>query len=217
MDPEAVRRLQALGYASGSDRGTQGSGPDPKDRRALAAEIARISSGELHGAELERSLRQILKESPNNAFASVRLGYVLANSGRCPEAIGAFTAAMRAGFPGTDAHLGLALCQVRAGTIAAAESTLADAERIESDSPVILANHGIVLSDAGRHQEGASRLERAVAIDPDFHQARFNLARVLARGGRRADAAREATELLSRLPADAPQRAEVQRLLDAVR
>jgi arylsulfatase A-like enzyme len=217
MDPEAVRRLQALGYASGGGRSAQGSRPDPKDRRALAAKLARISSDELHGADLERALRQVLKESPDNAFASVRLGHVLANSGRCSEAIGAFKSAMSAGFPGTDAHLGLALCQVRAGRIADAESTLADAERIEPESPVVLANHGIALSDAGRHQEGATRLERAVALDPDFHQARFNLARVLARAGRRGDAAREATELLSRLPADAPQRAEVQRLLDAVR
>ena len=58
---------------------------------------------------------------------------------------------------------------------------------------------------------------RAVSIDPQFHQARFNLARAYARDGQRAAAAREAQELLSRLPADAPQRAEVQRLLDAVR
>jgi hypothetical protein len=35
--------------------------------------------------------------------------------------------------------------------------------------------------------------------------------------GRRQDAAREATELLRRLPPAAPQRAEVERLLSAVR
>jgi hypothetical protein len=36
-------------------------------------------------------------------------------------------------------------------------------------------------------------------------------------GGRRAEAAREAEELLRRLPAGAPQRPEVERLLSAVR
>ena len=60
-------------------------------------------------------------------------------------------------------------------------------------------------------------LQRALTLDPDFHQARFNLARVFARAGQRADAAREAQDLLTRLPANAPQRSEVQRLLDAVR
>jgi cytochrome c-type biogenesis protein CcmH/NrfG len=75
----------------------------------------------------------------------------------------------------------------------------------------------MLLSDTGRHRDGIELLQRALSIDPQFHQARFNLARVYARDGQRAAAAREAQELLSRLPADAPQRAEVERLLDAVR
>jgi cytochrome c-type biogenesis protein CcmH/NrfG len=56
-----------------------------------------------------------------------------------------------------------------------------------------------------------------VTLDPDFHQARFNLARVYARAGRRADAAATANDLLQRLPAGAPQRSEVERLLAALR
>jgi len=60
-------------------------------------------------------------------------------------------------------------------------------------------------------------LQRALTLDPDFHQARFNLAIAFARAGRRQEAASEATELLKRLPAGAPQRSEVERLLAAVR
>jgi cellulose synthase operon protein C len=81
---------------------------------------------------------------------------------------------------------------------------------------VVLANLGIVLSDGGRAREAPPPLERAVSLDPEFHEARFNLAVAYARAGRRDDAAREAGELLRRLPAAAPQRPEVQRLLDAV-
>ena len=51
----------------------------------------------------------------------------------------------------------------------------------------------------------------------DLHQARFGLAIAYARIGKRAEAAREAQELLRRLPVDAPQRPEVERLLAAVR
>jgi cytochrome c-type biogenesis protein CcmH/NrfG len=109
------------------------------------------------------------------------------------------------------------MCQLAARQPGTAETTLRDALRVEPDSPVVLANLGMLLSDLGRHRDGVELLQRAVAIDPRFHQARFNLARVYARDGRRAAAAREAQELLSRLPAEAPQRAEVQRLLDAVR
>ena len=95
--------------------------------------------------------------------------------------------------------------------------TLLDAERVEPDNPVVFANIGIVLSDMGRHADSITAFQRALTLDPDFHEARFNLARAYARAGQRADAAREAQDLLTRLPAGAPQRAEVQRLLDAVR
>jgi cytochrome c-type biogenesis protein CcmH/NrfG len=49
-----------------------------------------------------------------------------------------------------------------------------------------------------------------------LHEARFNLALAYAKSDRRADAAAAARELLARLPADAPQRSEVERLLRAV-
>ena len=49
-----------------------------------------------------------------------------------------------------------------------------------------------------------------------LHEGRFNLALVYARSGNRAGAQEQAQELLRRLPPDAPQRAEVERLLRAL-
>ncbi len=60
-------------------------------------------------------------------------------------------------------------------------------------------------------------MQRAVTLDSTFDQARFYLAIAFARLGRRDEAAREATTLLRRLPADAPQRAEVIRLIEALK
>ena len=80
-----------------------------------------------------------------------------------------------------------------------------------------MANLGLVLSDSGQPAAAIPHLQRALTIDPELHQARFGLAIAFARTGRAADAAREADELLRRLPADAPQRSEVQRLANAVR
>jgi choline-sulfatase len=215
-DPETQQRLQALGYASGGrDRG--GARPDPKDRRAQAARIAQVTSGELHGAALEQALRAILKEDPENSQANVRLGYVLMNSGRCRDAVPHFSHAIAAGLPGADAYLGLAGCQVAARDVAAAEKTLRNANQSDPDDPIVLANLGIVLSDHGRAGEGLPYLQRAVTLDPDLHQGRFSLAIAYARLGRQGDAAKEAEELLRRLPQDAPQRPEVERLLKAVR
>ncbi len=72
-------------------------------------------------------------------------------------------------------------------------------------------------SDGGQPLAAIPLLERALTLDPDFHEARFNLAIAFARAGRRQEAAAQATELLKRLPATAPQRSEVERLLAAVR
>ncbi len=214
---EASARLQALGYVGGGGGGREATRADPKDRRDLAAAIARITSGELHGEAQERALRAVLVTDPDNPQMNLRLGFVLADTGRCGSAIAHFAKAIARGMPGADPHLGLARCHALARRPDRAAAALRVADRVEPDNPVVLANLGIVLSDAGRLAEGLPSLERAVSLDPDFHEARFNLAVAYARAGRRADAAREAAELLRRLPANAPQRTEVQRLLDAVK
>lgn len=216
-DAEAAQRLQALGYVGAGRRERGGPGADPKDRRELAAAIAHVMSGELRGAELEQALRRILTADRGNPQAHLRLGFALQETGRCTEALSHFSAAIAAGVPGADPYLGLAGCQTAAGDFAGAEKALRTATQLEPGNPVVAANLGIVLSDSGRPADGVAPLERALAMDPDFHQARFNLAIALARTGRKADARREAAELLRRLPPDAPQRAEVQRLIDAVK
>ena len=216
-DPETLARLQALGYASGSKTQSGTARPDPKDRRALAARIAQVTSGELQGAALERALRAILKEDPHNPQAHLRLGYVLLDSNRCGEALPHFTAAIAEHMPSVDAHLGLAGCDAAARRFDAAAATLRQAEQIEPDNPVVIANLGLVLSDAGHPDQSIAPLRRALTLDPDLHQARFGLALALARTNKRAEALEEATELLRRLPGDAPQRAEVERLVNALR
>jgi tetratricopeptide (TPR) repeat protein len=217
-DPESRSRLQALGYTGAGRTAPAGGGrPDPKDRRALAARIAEVTSGELRGEALERALREILKEDPDNPQANVRLGYVLVGRGAYADAAPLFQTAIDAHLPSVDAHLGLAQCQTAQHQPKAAIETLGTAEAIEPDNPVVSANLGLVMSDSGSPRGAIPHLERALTLDPDLHQARFGLAIAYARTGQREQAAREASELLKRLPSDAPQRPEVERLLAAVR
>jgi arylsulfatase A-like enzyme/Tfp pilus assembly protein PilF len=216
-DPEARARLQALGYVSGPKAAPGAARPDPKDRRELAALIAQVTSGELEGTALETTLRRILAADPRNPQAHLRLGYALLDTNRCGEAIPHFRAAIAEHLPSADAHLGLAACDATARRFDAAAAALREAERIEPDNPVVAANLGLVLADAGRSSDAIDPLRRALALDPDLHQARFALALALARTGRRTEAAASAEELLRRLPADAPQRAEVERLLATLR
>ena len=215
-DPETRARLQALGYLSGRTAAGRDR-PDPKDRRDLAAKLAQVASGEVQGPALERALRDILRLDPGNPQANVRLGYILMNGGRCRDAVGRFTAAIDAHLPGTDALLGRAGCEIALKQPAAARATLTRALEVEPDNAVVSANLGLLVSDTGAPGDALSYLQRALTLDPDLHQARFGLAIAYARIGRRPDAAREAEELLRRLPADAPQRDEVRRLLASVR
>jgi arylsulfatase A-like enzyme/cytochrome c-type biogenesis protein CcmH/NrfG len=216
-DREVSARLQSLGYVGAGAAGRDATRADPKDRRELAAAIARITSGELHGQALERELRAVIAGDPDNPQMNMRLGFFLSEGGRCADAVPHFERAIAHGMPGADPHLGLARCHAQARRPDRASAELRAADRAEPGNPVVLANLGIVLSDSGHPADGIAPLERAVALDPDFHEARFNLAVAYARTGRRAESGREAGELLRRLPPGAPQRSEVERLLATVR
>ena len=102
---------------------------------------------------------------------------MLLESNRCPDAVPFLKAAIAAKVPTADAYLGLALCQAAARRLDDAQATLREAERVEPDNPVVLANLGIVLSDAGKFRDAIPSFQRALTLDPNFHEARFNLAR----------------------------------------
>ena len=121
-----------------------------------------------------------------------------------------------AGLPTADIHLGLATCLGQRGDLAGAERALAEARRIEPDNPAVIANLGLLQASKGDFSAAIQSLTRALAVDPALHEARFNLALTYARAGRKTEAAATARDLLTRLPGNAPQRAEVERLLRAV-
>lgn len=213
-DPRA--RLGALGYVQGGGPAS-GPLPDPKDRRALAARVAVITSGELQGDALLAALHAVVKEDPHNGQIQVRLADALAAGGRCGEAERHFAAAIEAHLPSADPYLGLALCQANAGKTVNALATLRASLSAEPGNPVVLANLGLLYGRQAQTDNATTAFRDALAIDPDFHEARFNLALVLARAGRQAEARSETEALLQRLPPGAPQRSEVERLLAALK
>lgn len=213
---DARARLGALGYVAGGPRPATGARPDPKSRRALAARIAQVTSGELQGDALKNALVQILAEDPGNTQAHLRLGAFFSRTGQCTAAMPHLSRVIAQKFPSADPYIILASCAGRSGNMPEAAAALEAADRIEPGNPVVIANLGVLHASTGALDAARTSFERALQIDPALNEARFNLARVYARLGRRADAAREAHELLARLPAGAPQRAEVERLLAAV-
>ena len=148
-DREALGRLQALGYASGSNRGQAVRAPIP--RIVAPPRHACPRSSPVSSRTRRSSLRfgSVLGDDPNNPQANLRLGYVLVESNRCAEAVPFLKAAIAAKMPTADAHLGLAQCQVAARRLDDAAKTLGEAELAEPDNPVVLANLGIVLVRCG--------------------------------------------------------------------
>lgn len=215
---EAAQRLRALGYSAGSaSRNSQSAvRDDPKDRRALAGRLAQVTSGELQGEALVEALEAIVADDPRNGQAHLRLGYARVQAGDCARAEPEFHAAIATGLPSADAYLGLAGCLGARRDFSGAERALNEAARLEPDNPVVRANIGILKGTRGDTDGAIQSLNSALAADPNLHEARFNLALTYARAGRNAEAAKAARELLDRLPPDAPQRPEIERLLKVV-
>jgi choline-sulfatase len=218
LDMAAASRLRALGYVSGGGAETPAAmRPDPKDRREEAARFARIASGEISGQPLREALQAILRDDPGNPQANLRLGWSFLDTGDTRLAEPRFAAAVASRMPSADPYLGLAACQAARGDLRAALATLAAVGPTDRENPLVLANVGVIEAQLNHLDLAVASLSRAVALDPELSEARFDLARVYARANRFDDAERESAELLAQLPADAPQRPEVQRLILAIR
>jgi choline-sulfatase len=216
IDASGLERLRALGYANGPKHDDGAGGIDPKDRRDVAARIAQVTSGELSGQALMTALEEILAIDAGNSQAHLRLGFALLQSDNCPRAEQEFTAAINGGLPSADAHLGLASCLGRRNDLAGAERALNEAQRREPDNPVVAANLGILQAAKGNLPNAIKTLQTALDADPNLHEARFNLALAYAKAGRRSEAVSTARNLLARLPPNAAERGEVERLLKAL-
>lgn len=182
----------------------------------MAARIAQVTSGELHGDELRAALEGIVRDDPRNGQAHLRLGYARMEAGDCAGAERAFHQAAASGLATADVYLGLAACLGDRRDLDGAERALTEARRLEPDNPVITANIGILKATRGDNRGAIDALKAALAAEPNLHEARFNLALAYARAGQRTEAIATARDLLGRVPPGAPQRAEIERLLAAL-
>lgn len=215
--PDVAARLGSLGYISQpASRGPGSARPDPKDRIAVASQLARVTSNEVEGQARIDVLESVLAADPGNPQAHLRLGFAETERNRCDLAVPHFRAALAAGLPSADAGLGLAECLGRVNDLAGAEAALTSALASEPGNPVVTANLGMLTLERGDLAGAVAHLRAAVTLDPELLPARFALARALARSGDRAGALAEARDLLARLSPSAPQRPEVERLITAL-
>lgn len=83
-----------------------------------------------------------------------------------------------------DAHQGLGLCLARQGQLEDGVAALRTARKLRPNDPVILNNLGFALKLVGQSQSAEARelFERAIAVDPGYDRARYNLAQLAAPG-----------------------------------
>lgn len=102
---------------------------------------------------------------------------------KLPEAIRAYEQAVRMRPNSSRALLSLAGVQRASGELALAKETLARAGRGAPASAARLFQSGSVDFDRGHTAEAMEKMEKAVALDPDFSAAHTGLAAILLRAG----------------------------------
>ena len=172
--------------------------PDPKDRIAIASQMAQVTSGEVTGDELGADpASRSCAADPQNPQAHLRLGYAEIDRGRCDRA---------------EPHLRVALAGRRAvggrrpwagrlpgcgvAIVPAPRAALGEARRAEPGNPVVAANLGLLALQNGDFAMAIDRVAaRPCAPIRCCCEARFALARAMAsRGDRAGRAAAEADE-----------------------
>lgn len=171
LDPEARRRIEALGYLAGAapaellvDRTRE----DPKDliefHHAHLAVPPLIVQGEL--AEARRQSEKLLEERPDFTDGHLLLARIAREERRLDDAVRHYERALE----------------------------------LSPDRPGVHADLGVVLALLDRGPEAIEHYRRALALDPDHVEARNNLGNELLKGGRSAEALHEYRRALELRP-----------------
>ncbi|MBI3514252.1 MAG: tetratricopeptide repeat protein [Proteobacteria bacterium] len=156
-------------------------------------------SGDLDGAE--RELREALALAPHDAAAHLYLGITLHRRGRVSAAETALRAALALAPERDDVHLALGWLLHDLGRI---DDALVHSEQavVGTTTPASLLLHGWLLAQRDKPDAAIALLARASALAPNDVVMRCNLATVLARNGRAAEALRVVADGLAAAPGD---------------
>ena len=213
----ARARLHAHGF-DGIEQSSRGRAPDPKDRRELAARIAQVTSGELQGAALVDALEG---DPARRSAATARRTCVSATSCCRPATARAPSRSSRAaisgGLPRRTRISGSPPAWAGAATWPAPSGRSNEARRLEPDNPVVDREPRHPAGRKGNLPGAIESLQRGARRSIPTCTRRASISR--SRTPRPAAGPRPPrprATCSARLPPNAPQRAEVERLLRAV-
>lgn len=132
-------------------------------------------------SEFERAL-ELLKEAdrlaPNSAEILFKLGFVSAKNGADSEAIEYYKASLAADEKSEFAHNAIASLYRKAKEYESARAHLESSLRIDPHNAVTLYNYGNLLVDMNQEEEAIVMYERALAIEPDFQEAKDEIEKI---------------------------------------
>ena len=210
LDPEARRKLTALGYigAGGEPAPTSAADrrADPKDMIGVFNRLRRANHAvrDRQFSEALPILQDVLRENPRNAFAHLVLGSAYLGMEQYRPAIEQYRHYLELVPSSAYAHQWIAICHVRLNEQDEALSEAAAALAIDprfADSRVL---RGGILASRGQYDAAVAELRGAIETDPEKPMIRLDLAKVLAEAGRSDEARAEYEALLSRQPDYAP-------------
>ncbi|MCP3982429.1 MAG: tetratricopeptide repeat protein [bacterium] len=165
----------------------------PKD--LTTQEKVRMAESMLRAGRMHEALEQLheaVEEEPENARLHNHYGSICFRAGRYAEAAEAFEKALELDPYLTDARNYLGAVYNELGRPAEAETQWREALKdpaFPTPEKVFL-NLGALYAQQGRDDEAIDTLRRAVEINPKYHHAHYELAKLLERVGKLDEAAR---------------------------
>jgi len=141
--------------------------------------------------EAEQFFRKILEINPEHARSRISLGKVLCDQGRCAEGMLEYEKIHDA-----DEFAEL-LEQNKKATFAIVLKEYTSLLEREPENPRVHYSMGIVYAKTGRLNEAADAFKRAIALEPQFKEAVFNLANICEGLGEKERARELYTQVLS--------------------
>ncbi len=218
VDPEAVRRLQSLGYVGGgATPATSEFDPrleDPKDFLPTYERLQKAHSLFLanHGEEATKELLELVASRPGLITPHAMLAQIAVSerrladaAGHCAKIVSILTESkdfskqlppaaedLASGKLDTrdlaTAHFNLAVVLKGVGKSSEAIGHFEKALRIRPDSAEAHFNLGVVLQHTGKLPEAIGHYEDAVRIKPDYADAHMNLGSILQQTGKLPEA-----------------------------
>jgi tetratricopeptide (TPR) repeat protein len=144
-------------------------------------------------ADYQAAIKLTEEDDPNRKDAAARLASLLRDSGDFDDAVGVLRETVR--LSGTNAKIftELGLIYIQQKRLELAELVLAKAVEADAKDPAIYNAAALLALRQGKAQEAFERFDKAVSLDANYIDARFNKAMVLLDAG---DYARAKTELV---------------------